>query len=164
MIHCARLVSDPIVKDQARMGSTSGLSTGSTPVSTSSMITGQSCDFLLESCLNWELQTIIKITKFLVIKRHWSAGLQANKLLSCVCVWCQLILDRVCLLLNADCVCFPAGGVTSMSSSQPMANIAGSPVISSPSALATQVAAAAGAQPWTLSHLPLPWATFLCWV
>uniref|UniRef100_A0A673IIP6 non-specific serine/threonine protein kinase n=1 Tax=Sinocyclocheilus rhinocerous TaxID=307959 RepID=A0A673IIP6_9TELE len=67
----------PIVKDQARMGSTSGLSTGSTPVSTSSMITG----------------------------------------------------------------------ITSMSSSQPMANIAGSPVISSPSALATQVPAAAGAQP-----------------
>uniref|UniRef100_A0A672KH82 non-specific serine/threonine protein kinase n=1 Tax=Sinocyclocheilus grahami TaxID=75366 RepID=A0A672KH82_SINGR len=67
----------PIVKDQARMGSTSGLSTGSTPVSTSSMITG----------------------------------------------------------------------VTSMSSSQPMANIAGSPVISSPSALATQVTAATGAQP-----------------
>uniref|UniRef100_A0A671P6M8 non-specific serine/threonine protein kinase n=1 Tax=Sinocyclocheilus anshuiensis TaxID=1608454 RepID=A0A671P6M8_9TELE len=67
----------PIVKDQARMGSTSGLSTGSTPVSTSSMITG----------------------------------------------------------------------VTSMSSSQPMANIAGSPVISSPSALATQVPAATGAQP-----------------
>uniref|UniRef100_A0A673LMZ0 Casein kinase II subunit alpha-like n=1 Tax=Sinocyclocheilus rhinocerous TaxID=307959 RepID=A0A673LMZ0_9TELE len=67
-----------IVKDQARMGSTSGLSTGSTPVSTSSMITG---------------------------------------------------------------------GVTSMSSSQPMANIAGSPVISSPSALATQVPAATGAQP-----------------
>uniref|UniRef100_A0A672K3B4 Casein kinase II subunit alpha-like n=1 Tax=Sinocyclocheilus grahami TaxID=75366 RepID=A0A672K3B4_SINGR len=68
----------PIVKDQARMGSTSGLSTGSTPVSTSSMITG---------------------------------------------------------------------GITSMSSSQPMANIAGSPVISSPSALATQVTAATGAQP-----------------
>uniref|UniRef100_A0A671Q623 Casein kinase II subunit alpha-like n=1 Tax=Sinocyclocheilus anshuiensis TaxID=1608454 RepID=A0A671Q623_9TELE len=68
----------PIVKDQARMGSTSGLSTGSTPVSTSSMITG---------------------------------------------------------------------GITSMSSSQPMANIAGSPVISSPSALATQVPAATGAQP-----------------
>ncbi|KAI2653100.1 Casein kinase II subunit alpha [Labeo rohita] len=68
----------PIVKDQARMGSTSGLSTGSTPVSTSTMITG---------------------------------------------------------------------GVTSMSSSQPMANIAGSPVISSPSALATQVPAATGAQP-----------------
>uniref|UniRef100_A0A671Q1K7 non-specific serine/threonine protein kinase n=1 Tax=Sinocyclocheilus anshuiensis TaxID=1608454 RepID=A0A671Q1K7_9TELE len=67
----------PIVKDQARMGSTSGLSTGSTPVSTSSMITG----------------------------------------------------------------------ITSMSSSQPMANIAGSPVISSPSALATQVPAATGAQP-----------------
>uniref|UniRef100_A0A672K7Q3 Casein kinase II subunit alpha-like n=1 Tax=Sinocyclocheilus grahami TaxID=75366 RepID=A0A672K7Q3_SINGR len=67
----------PIVKDQARMGSTSGLSTGSTPVSTSSMITG----------------------------------------------------------------------ITSMSSSQPMANIAGSPVISSPSALATQVTAATGAQP-----------------
>uniref|UniRef100_A0A8C7DHF6 non-specific serine/threonine protein kinase n=3 Tax=Oncorhynchus TaxID=8016 RepID=A0A8C7DHF6_ONCKI len=30
----------PIVKDQARMGSTSGLSTGSTPVSSSSMMTG----------------------------------------------------------------------------------------------------------------------------
>ncbi|XP_056088743.1 casein kinase II subunit alpha-like, partial [Rhinichthys klamathensis goyatoka] len=68
----------PIVKEQARIGSTSGLSAGSTPVSTSSMITG---------------------------------------------------------------------GVTSMSSSQPMANIAGSPVISSPSALATQVPAAAGAMP-----------------
>uniref|UniRef100_A0A8C2CIM6 non-specific serine/threonine protein kinase n=1 Tax=Cyprinus carpio TaxID=7962 RepID=A0A8C2CIM6_CYPCA len=38
-------------------------------------------------------------------------------------------------------------GITSMSSSQPMANIAGSPVISSPSALATQVPAATGAQP-----------------
>lgn len=68
----------PIVKDQARMGSSSGLSTGSTPVSTSSMITG---------------------------------------------------------------------GVTSMSSAQPMANIAGSPVISAPSALAAQLPAAAGAQP-----------------
>uniref|UniRef100_A0A8C7DWY0 non-specific serine/threonine protein kinase n=1 Tax=Oncorhynchus kisutch TaxID=8019 RepID=A0A8C7DWY0_ONCKI len=67
----------PIVKDQARMGSTSGLSTGSTPVSSSSMMTG----------------------------------------------------------------------ITSMSSSQPLANVAGSPVISSPSALATQVPAAAGAQP-----------------
>ncbi|XP_024251159.1 STKc_CK2_alpha domain-containing protein isoform X2 [Oncorhynchus tshawytscha] len=66
----------PIVKDQARMGSTSGLSTGSTPVSSSSMMTG----------------------------------------------------------------------ITSMSSSQPLANVAGSPVISSPSALATQVPAAAGAQ------------------
>uniref|UniRef100_A0AAR2JBQ2 non-specific serine/threonine protein kinase n=1 Tax=Pygocentrus nattereri TaxID=42514 RepID=A0AAR2JBQ2_PYGNA len=31
----------PVVKDQARMGSTSGLSTGSTPVSTSSMMTGK---------------------------------------------------------------------------------------------------------------------------
>jgi len=40
------LLSDPIVKEQARMGSTSGLSAGSTPVSTSSMITGQSCDSL----------------------------------------------------------------------------------------------------------------------
>uniref|UniRef100_A0A6Q2ZH73 non-specific serine/threonine protein kinase n=1 Tax=Esox lucius TaxID=8010 RepID=A0A6Q2ZH73_ESOLU len=67
----------PIVKDQARMGSTSGLSTGSTPVSSSSMMTG----------------------------------------------------------------------ITSMSSSQPLANVAGSPVISSPSALATQVPAAAGGQP-----------------
>uniref|UniRef100_A0A4W5N1T3 Zgc:86598 n=1 Tax=Hucho hucho TaxID=62062 RepID=A0A4W5N1T3_9TELE len=66
----------PIVKDQARMGSISGLSTGSTPVSSSSMMTG----------------------------------------------------------------------ITSMSSSQPLANMAGSPVISSPSALATQVPAA-GAQP-----------------
>uniref|UniRef100_A0A8C7MBF7 non-specific serine/threonine protein kinase n=1 Tax=Oncorhynchus kisutch TaxID=8019 RepID=A0A8C7MBF7_ONCKI len=66
----------PIVKDQARMGSISGLSTGSTPVSSSSMMTG----------------------------------------------------------------------ITSMSSSQPLANVAGSPVISSPSALATQVPAA-GAQP-----------------
>ncbi|XP_060799143.1 STKc_CK2_alpha domain-containing protein isoform X4 [Neoarius graeffei] len=68
----------PIVKDQARMGSTSGLSTGSTPVSTSSMMTG---------------------------------------------------------------------GITSMSSSQPMANMTASPVIPSSSALATQVTAAAGAQP-----------------
>uniref|UniRef100_A0AAY4E6J9 non-specific serine/threonine protein kinase n=1 Tax=Denticeps clupeoides TaxID=299321 RepID=A0AAY4E6J9_9TELE len=68
----------PIVKDQARMGSTSGLSTGSTPVSTSSMMTG----------------------------------------------------------------------ITSMSSSQqPLGNMAGSPVISSPGALAAQVPAAAGAQP-----------------
>uniref|UniRef100_A0A4W5N440 non-specific serine/threonine protein kinase n=1 Tax=Hucho hucho TaxID=62062 RepID=A0A4W5N440_9TELE len=67
----------PIVKDQARMGSTSGLSTGSTPVSSSSMMTG----------------------------------------------------------------------ITSMSSSQPLANVAGSPVISSPSALATPVPAATGAQP-----------------
>ncbi|XP_038822254.1 casein kinase II subunit alpha-like isoform X1 [Salvelinus namaycush] len=66
----------PIVKDQARMGSISGLSTGSTPVSSSSMMTG----------------------------------------------------------------------ITSMSSSQPLANVAGSPVISSPSALVTQVPAA-GAQP-----------------
>lgn len=68
----------PIVKDQARMGSTSGLSTGSTPVSTSSMMTG---------------------------------------------------------------------GITSMSSSQPMANMTASPVIPSPSTLATQVPTAAGAQP-----------------
>uniref|UniRef100_A0A672KLU5 non-specific serine/threonine protein kinase n=1 Tax=Sinocyclocheilus grahami TaxID=75366 RepID=A0A672KLU5_SINGR len=45
------------------------------------------------------------------------------------------------------CECLLSGGVTSMSSSQPMANIAGSPVISSPSALATQVTAATGAQP-----------------
>uniref|UniRef100_A0A3P8Z2H9 non-specific serine/threonine protein kinase n=1 Tax=Esox lucius TaxID=8010 RepID=A0A3P8Z2H9_ESOLU len=37
--------------------------------------------------------------------------------------------------------------ITSMSSSQPLANVAGSPVISSPSALATQVPAAAGGQP-----------------
>uniref|UniRef100_A0A672K771 Casein kinase II subunit alpha-like n=1 Tax=Sinocyclocheilus grahami TaxID=75366 RepID=A0A672K771_SINGR len=45
------------------------------------------------------------------------------------------------------CECLLSGGITSMSSSQPMANIAGSPVISSPSALATQVTAATGAQP-----------------
>ncbi|TRY91281.1 hypothetical protein DNTS_035676 [Danionella cerebrum] len=68
----------PIVKEQARMGSTSGLSTGSTPVSTSSMITG---------------------------------------------------------------------GVTSLSSTQPLANLTASPVISSPSALAAQVPAAGPAQP-----------------
>uniref|UniRef100_A0A674EH58 non-specific serine/threonine protein kinase n=1 Tax=Salmo trutta TaxID=8032 RepID=A0A674EH58_SALTR len=42
---------------------------------------------------------------------------------------------------------FSSPGITSMSSSQPLANVAGSPVISSPSALATQVPAAAGAQP-----------------
>ncbi|KAM6973658.1 casein kinase II subunit alpha [Aplochiton taeniatus] len=68
----------PIVKDQARMGSTSGLSTGSTPISSSSMMTG----------------------------------------------------------------------VTSMLSSQPLANVpSGSPVISAPSALNTQVPTATGAQP-----------------
>uniref|UniRef100_A0A667YCH3 non-specific serine/threonine protein kinase n=1 Tax=Myripristis murdjan TaxID=586833 RepID=A0A667YCH3_9TELE len=38
-------------------------------------------------------------------------------------------------------------GITSMSSSQPLANIAGSPVISAPNTLATQVPAATGAQP-----------------
>ncbi|CAG6015662.1 casein kinase II subunit alpha [Menidia menidia] len=38
-------------------------------------------------------------------------------------------------------------GIASMSSSQPMANIAGSPVISAPNTLATQVPAATGAQP-----------------
>uniref|UniRef100_A0A673AAJ3 non-specific serine/threonine protein kinase n=1 Tax=Sphaeramia orbicularis TaxID=375764 RepID=A0A673AAJ3_9TELE len=37
--------------------------------------------------------------------------------------------------------------ITSMSSSQPLANIAGSPVISAPNTLATQVPAATGAQP-----------------
>lgn len=36
-----------------------------------------------------------------------------------------------------------------MSSSQPLANIAGSPVISAPNTLATQVPAATGAQPWS---------------
>lgn len=40
-------------------------------------------------------------------------------------------------------------GITSMSSSQPLANIAGSPVISAPNTLATQVPAATGAQPWS---------------
>ncbi|KAI5091903.1 casein kinase II alpha 1 subunit [Silurus meridionalis] len=68
----------PIVKDHARMVSTSGLSTGSTPVSTSSMMTG---------------------------------------------------------------------GITSMSPSQPMTNMAASPVIPSPNILATQVSTAAGPQP-----------------
>lgn len=45
-------------------------------------------------------------------------------------------------------------GITSMSSSQPLANIAGSPVISAPNTLATQVPAATGAQPW--SHFLTP--------
>ncbi|XP_061531091.1 casein kinase II subunit alpha-like isoform X2 [Phycodurus eques] len=38
-------------------------------------------------------------------------------------------------------------GISSMTSAQPLANIAGSPVISAPSTLATQVPAATGAQP-----------------
>uniref|UniRef100_A0A3B4BSW6 non-specific serine/threonine protein kinase n=1 Tax=Pygocentrus nattereri TaxID=42514 RepID=A0A3B4BSW6_PYGNA len=46
-----------------------------------------------------------------------------------------------------ELICSLLGGITSMSSSQPMANMAASPVISSQSALATQVPAAAGAQP-----------------
>uniref|UniRef100_A0A6Q2YWA2 non-specific serine/threonine protein kinase n=1 Tax=Esox lucius TaxID=8010 RepID=A0A6Q2YWA2_ESOLU len=46
-----------------------------------------------------------------------------------------------------SCSSTSSPGITSMSSSQPLANVAGSPVISSPSALATQVPAAAGGQP-----------------
>uniref|UniRef100_A0A8C9THY3 non-specific serine/threonine protein kinase n=1 Tax=Scleropages formosus TaxID=113540 RepID=A0A8C9THY3_SCLFO len=67
----------PIVKEQVRMGSTSGITASSTPVSSSSMM----------------------------------------------------------------------AGITSMSSTQPMGNIAGSPVISSSNSLGTQVPAATGAQP-----------------
>ncbi|KAG9355417.1 hypothetical protein JZ751_000255 [Albula glossodonta] len=72
-----RFVHNPIVKDQVRMGSASGINAGSTPVSSSSMM----------------------------------------------------------------------AGITSMSSSQPLGNIAGSPVISAPNTLGTQVPAATGAQP-----------------
>ncbi|KAL4629867.1 casein kinase II subunit alpha-like [Arapaima gigas] len=67
----------PIVKDQVRMGSTSGITASNTPVSSSSMM----------------------------------------------------------------------AGITSMSSTQPMGSIAGSPVISSSNSLGTQVPAATGAQP-----------------
>lgn len=53
-------------------------------------------------------------------------------------------------------------GITSMSSSQPLANIAGSPVISAPNTLATQVPAATGAQPWSrfLTRVCVSMATF----
>uniref|UniRef100_H3A271 non-specific serine/threonine protein kinase n=1 Tax=Latimeria chalumnae TaxID=7897 RepID=H3A271_LATCH len=67
----------PVVKDQARMGSTAGMSTSNTPVSSSSMM----------------------------------------------------------------------AGITSMSASQPLGSLAGSPVISSPNSLGTPVPAAAGLQP-----------------
>ncbi|MBN3300554.1 CSK21 kinase, partial [Amia calva] len=80
----------PIVKDQVRMGSSSAMSAGNTPVSSSSMMA---------------------------------------------------------VLFSQPCSVVAFVGITSMSSSQPLGNLAGSPVISSPNTLGTQVPAATGAQP-----------------
>uniref|UniRef100_A0A3B3TQC3 non-specific serine/threonine protein kinase n=1 Tax=Poecilia latipinna TaxID=48699 RepID=A0A3B3TQC3_9TELE len=55
--------------------------------------------------------------------------------------------DHQARLTAREAMDHPYFCITSMSSSQPLANIAGSPVISAPNTLATQVPAATGAQP-----------------
>lgn len=99
------LLSDPIVKDQGRGATPGGMAASSTPVSSSSMMAGESP--IAQSRPPPPLQ-------FLSSYQNPPPYL---------------------------------AGITSMSSSQPLANIAGSPVISAPNTLATQVPAATGAQP-----------------
>lgn len=139
------LSADPIVKDQARMGSTN-MPGSSTPVSSASMLSGE-CR-LQTSGLRWRMRGGRRVLRMVVHRGlkepgllqpgNWERGAlprQGHERL-----WVRPAPPNACPL------CRPPPGISSVPTSSSLGPLAGSPVIAAANTLGMPVPAAAGAQ------------------